>query len=465
MTDVFKGATDQTIFVELVDSTTGLPKTGIVYTDVTGSYSRTRSARVAITMATLASASAAHGDGGFILVDDTNQPGVYRVDIPDAAFATGASEVVCTFKATGCRTVSRSINLVNINNQVAYVPNAAADAAGGLPISDAGGLDLDAKLANTNEVTAARMGALTDWINGGRLDLILDIIAQDTTTDIPALISALNNLSAAQVTAAVPTTAQIAAAVDVALINTGDGSDLLQAIANQIAADWVAGDASPLAIVTAMKNDATIAQMIARIDAATTSRMASYTQPAGFLAATFPSTVASPTNITQATGVVLSTAGVRDIFEDNWFGITFGPDTSGYYIQHIHEQGETTLTKVTSIEGAVADLPTNSELATALAAADDAVLAAINALENLSAAEVNAEVLDVLNVDTFGELAAPPAASSTLRDKLTWLFMWARNRSSETATQRKLYADNASTVVSTEVVSDDGTTFEKGEAA
>lgn len=56
------------------------------------------------------------------------------------------------------------------------LPNAAADAAGGLPISDAGALDLDSKLANTNEITAARMGALTDWINGGRLDLILDSI-------------------------------------------------------------------------------------------------------------------------------------------------------------------------------------------------------------------------------------------------------------------------------------------------
>jgi hypothetical protein len=69
------------------------------------------------------------------------------------------------------------------------VPAVAADGAGGLPISDAGGLDLDTKLANTNEITAARMGALTDWINGGRLDLILDIIAADTTTDIPALIA------------------------------------------------------------------------------------------------------------------------------------------------------------------------------------------------------------------------------------------------------------------------------------
>jgi len=56
------------------------------------------------------------------------------------------------------------------------LPNAAANAAGGLPISAGGGLALDTQLANTNEVTAARMGALTDWINGGRLDLLLDAI-------------------------------------------------------------------------------------------------------------------------------------------------------------------------------------------------------------------------------------------------------------------------------------------------
>ena len=37
-------------------------------------------------------------------------------------------------------------------------------------------------LADTNELQ-------TDWVNGGRLDLILDIIAADTTTDIPALIA------------------------------------------------------------------------------------------------------------------------------------------------------------------------------------------------------------------------------------------------------------------------------------
>lgn len=40
-----------------------------------------------------------------------------------------------------------------------------------------------------NPATAAQIAVLSDWINGGRLDLILDIIAADTTTDIPALIA------------------------------------------------------------------------------------------------------------------------------------------------------------------------------------------------------------------------------------------------------------------------------------
>jgi hypothetical protein len=52
---------------------------------------------------------------------------------------------------------------------------------------------------------------------------------------------------------------------------------------------------------------------IANLDAAVSSRMATYTQPSGFLAATFPSTVASPTNITAATGAVLSTAGANAV--------------------------------------------------------------------------------------------------------------------------------------------------------
>lgn len=80
-------------------------------------------------------------------------------------------------------------------------------------------------------------------------------------------------------------------------------------------------------------------------------------------------------------------------------------------------------------------------------------------------AQVNAQVLDVLSVDTFAELAAPPAATSSLKDKITWLFMYARNKVTQTALARTLYRDDTTTVAGTSATSDNGTTFTKGEDA
>ena len=80
-------------------------------------------------------------------------------------------------------------------------------------------------------------------------------------------------------------------------------------------------------------------------------------------------------------------------------------------------------------------------------------------------AQVNAQVLDVLSVDTFAELVAPPAATSSLKDKITWLFMYARNKVTQTATTRTLYRDDTTTVAGTSGTSDNGTTFTKGEDA
>ncbi len=87
------GSTDVTVEVMIRASAGALGKTGLLYTDMTGSYSRTRGARVGITMATLASATAAYAEGGFKEIDATNMPGVYRFDLPDAAFASGVDSV------------------------------------------------------------------------------------------------------------------------------------------------------------------------------------------------------------------------------------------------------------------------------------------------------------------------------------------------------------------------------------
>ena len=64
--------------------------------------------------------------------------------------------------------------------------------------------------------------------------------------------------------------------------------------------------AGAVSTLTAPQVRTELASELGRIDVATSSRMASYAQPTGFLAATFPGTVASPTNITAATGIVLA---------------------------------------------------------------------------------------------------------------------------------------------------------------
>ncbi len=73
-------------------------------------------------------------------------------------------------------------------------------------ITNAAGVDISADVAAMKAETALIVADTnelqTDWVNGGRLDLILDTIATDTTTDIPAQITALNDISAADVWAA-----------------------------------------------------------------------------------------------------------------------------------------------------------------------------------------------------------------------------------------------------------------------
>jgi hypothetical protein len=81
------GSTSQSI--ELYLGATGLTAST---SGLSARYNRTRTASVSIPLVarTIAQAWTA---GGFAEVDATNMPGVYRLDVPDAAFAAGASDV------------------------------------------------------------------------------------------------------------------------------------------------------------------------------------------------------------------------------------------------------------------------------------------------------------------------------------------------------------------------------------
>lgn len=88
----------------------------------------------------------------------------------------------------------------------------------------------------------------------------------------------------------------------------------------------------------------------------------------------------------------------------------------------------------------------------------------IDALNDLSAAQVNAEIVDALNTDTYAEPSqGSPGATITLAAKINYLYKAWRNRSTQTATTYALYNDDATTVDHKATVSDDATTADKGE--
>ena len=102
-------------------------------------------------------------------------------------------------------------------------------------------------VADTNELQ-------TDWADGGRLDLIQDIIAADTTTDIPALIA----------------TAQ----ADLDIITAADGVVISAAAVTQIWASVVESNAS----ITAQQ---ALSAMLAVLAGVTTSAGAVLKDPSG----------------------------------------------------------------------------------------------------------------------------------------------------------------------------------------
>jgi len=185
-----KGTTDQSVTIYIVDDTDGTPEQGVVYN--TGSiavwYRREGEAKVALSLATLASASASHTDSGFIHIDD----GVYRLDLPNAAFASGAGEVTVGGSIPDMVVLPVTIPLVDYNNQDAVrlgltsLPNAVADAAGGLPISDAGGLDMDAlatSLTTIDNEVGSNASALTTIDNEiAAIKTVVDNVETDTTS-------------------------------------------------------------------------------------------------------------------------------------------------------------------------------------------------------------------------------------------------------------------------------------------
>lgn len=151
-------STDVSVVVRIVDSTDGTPETGVVpaTSGLALKYRRDAGTIVTFSAATLTTLADAHADGGILHIDS----GYYRLDLPDGACASGSTGVLVSPSATGMIGIGAYIQLVAVDFSdtvrfgLTALPNAAADAAGGLPISDAGGLDIDAMNTNVSAILA-----------------------------------------------------------------------------------------------------------------------------------------------------------------------------------------------------------------------------------------------------------------------------------------------------------------------
>lgn len=100
------GSTNVTTYVQL-ELADGTPATGLTFatSGLSLRYFRTDTGSVAITPATQ-TASGAWASGGFAEVSSTTTPGLYRMDIPDAAIASGADHLGLSVTGTGLKTYS-----------------------------------------------------------------------------------------------------------------------------------------------------------------------------------------------------------------------------------------------------------------------------------------------------------------------------------------------------------------------
>lgn len=435
--EILAGATDQTIdvFIQDSSSTTGAGLTGLAYNTASLVCYYRKGATGSATALTLATQTVggAHSDGGFVQIDATNMPGLYRLDLSDTMVATAGLLKIMLKGATNMATCPIEIEVVAANKYdgvrmgLTALPNAAADAAGGLPISDAGGLDLDNRMPSATSIGNMNIVFTTDFASN--YDTTLDqwvvnvtrIEGSDATDQIrDAVVDDATRIDASSLNTATVTTIP-AILDDTDLID--DGTSGLAKIATDVAAILV-------------DTGTTLDGKINTIDGIVDDILVD-TAEIG----------AAGAGLTEAGGTGDHLTAIN--LPDQTMNIT--GDITGNLSGSV---GSVT-GAVGSVTGAVGSVTGN---------VGGNVTGSIGSLATQAKADVNAEVLDVMNVDTFAEPGqGAPAATTSLVAKIGYLFKAWRNKKTKTATASNLYNDAGDTIDQKTTDSDDGTTATRGE--
>lgn len=222
---VKKGSTDVSVEIRIVDATDGTPETGVEHntSGIDLWYRRQGAAKVSITEAALSALTDAHSDGGIEHIGD----GYYRLDVPDAAFASGASSVLIGGTVTGMVVIGVRVQLVdfdpedgnlglsNVSANVTQFGGQALTADGGRPevnvshwagssVSQSLGfpavtvavmnedaaadIDIDGKIRAALGMSSANLDTQI-----GTIDSNVDSILEDTGTTLPGTLSSISS--------------------------------------------------------------------------------------------------------------------------------------------------------------------------------------------------------------------------------------------------------------------------------
>jgi hypothetical protein len=191
------GTTDVSVTLRIVASADGTPETAVVFNTagIDLWYRRDLAASVDITEATLAALTTAHADGGFLHIND----GWYRLDLPDAACASGVAGVQIGGTITGMVVFAPYIELpVNTEEDVFARVGAPAGASVSADIV-AVKADTAAILVDTGTTLDGRIPAA---LVSGRMDCSVGAMAANVMTAAAAAADLTTELQSGLATAA-----------------------------------------------------------------------------------------------------------------------------------------------------------------------------------------------------------------------------------------------------------------------
>lgn len=170
---VAPGAVDITEYFVLRGTDDNLAETGLTITDFDLQYVRSGAAPSAKVDATaLAATDSAHADNKAIEIDATDQPGLYRIDWPDAAFAAGVRSVVLTVKCSGVFTEHKEIQIAAPVGVAASVTGAVGSVTGAVgSVTGAVGSVTGNVGGSVGSVTGA-VGSVTGNVGGSTASVV-----------------------------------------------------------------------------------------------------------------------------------------------------------------------------------------------------------------------------------------------------------------------------------------------------